>query len=44
MLPSSAFVVLELARQRQDELARQTRKGHLRFARSGGRRQRGPDR
>ena len=44
MLPSSTFAVFELARQRQDELARETRKGHIRFASGRRRRNRGPDR
>ena len=28
MLPSTTFAVLELARQRQDEIARSVRRGH----------------
>jgi hypothetical protein len=29
MLPTNTFTVLELARQRQDEIARRVRRGHI---------------
>ena len=32
MLPSTTFAALELARQRQDEIARSVRRGHVELA------------
>jgi hypothetical protein len=40
MLPSNSFAVLELARQRQDEIARRIRGGHVQLAIPGRRRRR----
>ena len=40
MRPTNTFAVLELARQRQDEIARQVRRGHVEFASPGRRRRR----
>jgi hypothetical protein len=42
MLPSTTFPALDYARQRQDEIARRVRKGHLELVGSGrwGRRRR----
>ena len=35
MLPTNTFAVLELARQRQDEIARRVRRGHVELASPG---------
>jgi hypothetical protein len=40
MLPSDTFAVLELARQREAELARRTHRGHVELASPGRRRRR----
>jgi hypothetical protein len=40
MLPSSTLIVLDLARQQQNELARETRQGYVRYAGPGRRRRR----
>jgi hypothetical protein len=40
MLPTDTFAVLELARQREAEFARQARLGHVELASSGRRRRR----
>ena len=40
MMPTNTFAVLELARQRQDEIARRVRRGHVVELASQGRRRR----
>ncbi|HET9996691.1 MAG TPA: hypothetical protein VFQ17_04195 [Nocardioides sp.] len=40
MLPSTAFATLDYARQRQEEIARRVRSGHVEFVNPGRRRRR----